>query len=66
MRPYNQAMGDIQRLIVMRHGERLDSLDREWRKRAPRPYDTPLTKPGEKEAFRVAQSFAGKVIEYEP
>lgn len=65
MRPHNQAMGDIQRLIVMRHGERLDSLDREWRKRAPRPYDTPLTKPGEKEAFTVAQSFAGKVIEYD-
>lgn len=55
-------MGDIQRLLVMRHGERLDSLDWQWKKRAPRPYDTPLTKPGEKEVFRVAQSFAGKVI----
>ena len=56
-------MGDIQRLVVMRHGERLDSLDWQWKKRALRPYDTPLTKPGEKEVFRVAQSFAGKVID---
>ena len=58
-----RAMGDIQRLVVMRHGERLDSLDWQWKKRALRPYDTPLTKPGEKEVFRVAQSFAGKVID---
>ena len=56
------ATRDIQRLFVMRHGERLDTKDREWKKAASRPYDTPLTKHGEKEALRVAsQRFAGKV-----
>ena len=56
------AAGNIQRLFVMRHGERLDTRDREWKKKAPRPYDTPLTKHGKEEALRVAsQKFAGKV-----
>ena len=44
-----------QRLLVMRHGERLDSHDRNWKRTAARPYDTPITKHGEAEAHRVGR-----------
>ena len=51
-----------QRVYVMRHGERLDSIDRQWVKRAVRPYDTPLSRHGEQEAMRlVKQRLANKV-----
>lgn len=53
-----------QRVYVMRHGERLDSIDREWVKRAARPYDTPLSRHGEHEAMRlVKQRLANKVMD---
>lgn len=44
-----------QRVYVMRHGERLDSIDRQWVKRAVRPYDTPLSRHGEHEAMRLVK-----------
>ena len=51
-----------QRVYVMRHGERLDSIDRQWTKRAARPYDTPLSRHGEHEAMRlVKQRLTNKV-----
>jgi broad specificity phosphatase PhoE len=51
-----------QRMYVMRHGERLDSIDRQWTKRAARPYDTPLSRHGEHEAMRlVKQRLTNKV-----
>ena len=51
-----------QRLLIMRHGERLDTRDRNWKKTAARPYDTPITKHGEAAAYGVGQHrFPGKV-----
>lgn len=45
-----------QRVIVMRHGARLDSADPNWEVNAgkDRPYDTPLTERGRQEAYRIA------------
>ena len=51
-----------QRLFVMRHGERLDTMDPSWKRTAIRVYDTPITKKGEFVAFRVAKDrFLGHV-----
>ena len=51
-----------QHLFIIRHGERLDTKNREWKKTAPRPYDTPITPRGEREALRLAKGrFGGKV-----
>jgi len=52
----------IQRLFVMRHGERLDKKDPSWKRTASRVYDTPITKKGEVVAFRIAKDrFLGRV-----
>ena len=54
--------GELQRIYVMRHGERLDSIDRQWSKRAVRPYDTPLSAHGKHEVTRlVKHRLANKV-----
>ena len=51
-----------QKLIIMRHGERQDSKDPSWKKKAVRVYDTPITKRGMMEANRIARArFVGKV-----
>ena len=42
-------------VYVMRHGERLDSIDRQWRNTAQRPYDTPLSQHGHHEAMRLVK-----------
>ena len=44
-----------QHVFVMRHGERLDSMDRNWKRTAVRPYDTPLTHHGHNEANRLVK-----------
>lgn len=44
-----------QRVFIMRHGERLDSQDRNWKRTAARPYDTPLTARGHGEAHRLVK-----------
>lgn len=51
-----------QHVFVMRHGERLDSIDRQWLKRAVRPYDTPLSKHGEHEARRLVKQRMGDKV----
>ena len=40
----------IQRMFIIRHGERLDKVDYEWVRRAERPYDPPLTEDGVRES----------------
>ena len=45
----------VQRIFVMRHGEREDSRNPLWKRTAVRPYDTPITKRGEAEARRKWQ-----------
>ena len=46
---------EVQRIFVMRHGEREDSRNPLWKRTAVRPYDTPITKRGEAEARRKWQ-----------
>ena len=51
-----------QRLIIIRHGERLDNVDPYWERTAERPYDPPLTEDGEEEVRTVGQErFSEKV-----
>ena len=51
-----------QRLIIIRHGERLDNVDPDWERTTERPYDPPLTEDGEEEVRTVGQErFSGKV-----
>lgn len=51
-----------QRLIIIRHGERLDNVDPDWERTAERPYDPPLTEDGKEEVRTVGQErFSGKV-----
>lgn len=51
-----------QRLIIIRHGERLDNVDPDWERTAERPYDPPLTDDGEEEVRTLGQErFSGKV-----
>ena len=52
-----------QRVFIMRHGERLDTRDPSWKRSAPRPYDTPLTRHGHSETLRlVKQRLTDKVL----
>ncbi|KAL3738927.1 hypothetical protein ACJRO7_020329 [Eucalyptus globulus] len=44
-----------QHVIVMRHGHRLDSIDRSWPLTAPRPWDPPLAEAGWARALEVAE-----------
>ena len=51
-----------QSIFIMRHGERHDSLDYNWKKTARRPYDTPLSRKGHYETPKlVRQRLLGKV-----
>ena len=51
-----------QRLIIIRHGERVDNVDPHWERTAERPYDPPLTEDGEEEVKTVGQErFSEKV-----
>ena len=51
----------IQRIFIIRHGERLDNVDYEWELTAERPYDPPLTDDGTKQAFDAGLRFKDKV-----
>ncbi|KAL3136249.1 hypothetical protein ABBQ32_007258 [Trebouxia sp. C0010 RCD-2024] len=44
-----------QHLVVMRHGERIDEIDKTWSAQAARPYDPYLTPKGEEQAKAVAE-----------
>lgn len=50
-----------QRMIIIRHGERLDAVDYTWTDSAPRPYDPPLTECGLQQATAAGKRFIGKV-----
>lgn len=51
----------VQVVIVIRHGERIDNVDYDWVIRSKRPYDPPLTEVGVKQAWEVGSAFKGKV-----
>ena len=60
----SQAVSEAKKqcLFIMRHGDRLDTHNSEWKKTAARPYDTPLTGKGEQRALKVARDrYQGKV-----
>lgn len=53
---------EVQRIFVMRHGERKDARNPQWKKTAVRPYDTPITSRGELEAHQLSvRRYSGKV-----
>ena len=51
----------VQRVFIIRHGERLDNVDYDWVRWAERPYDPPLTDDGVKEASEAGERFKDKV-----
>ena len=57
----DSAQAFQQRIIVIRHGERLDNVDYTWTDTAARPYDPPLTEKGVEEARETGKRFMGKV-----
>lgn len=46
----------------MRHGERIDHVDKTWHLAAPVPFDPPLTPTGHEQAGKAAKYFKEKVI----
>ena len=56
-----RASSSLQRIIVIRHGERLDNVDYMWTSTAARPYDPPLTEIGVQQARDAGKRFLGKV-----
>ena len=51
----------VQRVFIIRHGERLDNVDYDWVMTAERPYDPPLTDEGTREALEAGHRFKEKV-----
>jgi broad specificity phosphatase PhoE len=51
-----------QTLWIARHGSRLDFVDPDWHKDAPRPYDPPLSADGFPQAEQVASRLKGEGI----
>ena len=47
--------GSCQSIIVIRHGERMDVVNYEWKKTAARPYDTPLSERGVEQVREVVK-----------
>lgn len=48
--------GEPGRVIIMRHGHRLDEMEPEWSLLAPRPWDPPLSQHGSQQANEAAAS----------
>lgn len=53
-------------VLVARHGARLDSEDKNWKARSPRPHDSPLSARGHMQAQELAKyiSASGVVIDH--
>ncbi len=51
----------MQRVVVMRHGWRLDSEDPEWHQRAACPWDTPLSDRGVEEVRCICDPGGGRL-----
>uniref|UniRef100_A0A453JAU8 Phosphoglycerate mutase family protein n=1 Tax=Aegilops tauschii subsp. strangulata TaxID=200361 RepID=A0A453JAU8_AEGTS len=54
-RPASMAAGRQQRVVVMRHGDRLDHAEPMWPANKPRPWDPPLTDAGVLRAWTVGK-----------
>ena len=52
------AAHHLQKMWVMRHGQRLDEVDDSWELTADRPYDPPLTLKGHAQAYVLGQTLA--------
>ncbi|KAI6706522.1 hypothetical protein NL676_009484 [Syzygium grande] len=44
-----------QQVVVMRHGDRLDNIEKSWPSRAPRPWDPPLAEEGRARALETGK-----------
>ena len=49
-------------VFVVRHGERLDSVDETWRSHASRPHDPPLSPAGVKQAYAAGRLIHQRVV----
>ncbi|XP_030465094.1 uncharacterized protein LOC115684492 [Syzygium oleosum] len=50
-----------QYVVVMRHGDRLDSVDRSWPSTAPRPWDPPLAEVGQARALEMGKHLPSRL-----
>ncbi|KAI6706521.1 hypothetical protein NL676_009483 [Syzygium grande] len=50
-----------QHVVIMRHGDRLDSIDRSWPSTAPRPWDPPLAEVGFARALETARQLPAQL-----
>ncbi|XP_048131828.1 uncharacterized protein LOC115731514 isoform X4 [Rhodamnia argentea] len=50
-----------QHVVVMRHGDRLDNIDRLWPSTTPRPWDPPLAEVGQARAFETAKGLPAQL-----
>lgn len=55
MTPFPSTTPTERTIWLLRHGERLDTIDSNWKKTAARPFDPPLSEQGQREAQQVAQ-----------
>lgn len=51
----NHKDDEVQVFWIMRHGDRLNNIDRQWKKTAAYPHDTPLSPLGHSQAEDVAE-----------
>ena len=52
----------MERLFVVRHGQRLDLVDDKWRTSAENPYDSPLSAHGVEQAEQLARFFRRETV----
>lgn len=50
-----------QYVVIMRHGDRLDSVDRSWPSTAPRPWDPPLAEVGQARALEMGKHLPSRL-----
>lgn len=43
LREEDSASQQLQKVVVMRHGQRVDEVDESWAENAERPWDPPMT-----------------------
>ena len=56
----------MERLFIVRHGQREDFVNPGWKAQAPDPYDTPLSAHGAEQAEEVARFFAAAAPAVQP
>lgn len=57
-------MAKLQQVFIARHGERIDVVDQDWRKKAENPGDPPLTELGFKQAHQLGLRLKKEKIDH--